>query len=106
MQYDPYWTTKDPNDRLKRFFSPDFTVVGPKDDRMWHNEVMAWSFLEGSNGNPNERMVRINDYPPLKISRTKEWGWQMDNVWVVMEADLVRDGPYQKGVGGVKPHLA
>lgn len=32
--------------------------------------------------------VQVNSWPPLQLSRCKDWGWQMSNLWVVYRAVL------------------
>lgn len=44
--------------------------------------------------------------PLCSISRTSNWGWRMQNMWVVYEAELLEDGPYRDGVEGRVLHKA
>lgn len=38
-----------------------------------------WFFREGHDG---QRMVQVNSYPPLRSSRTSDWGWRLENAMV------------------------
>lgn len=55
---------------------------------------------------PRSLHMRSLHVRSLVISRGADGGWQMENEWVVMTADLAVDGPYAQGIDGRAPHLA
>jgi len=44
---------------------------------MEHHGVMKWQFVE------NNKYVQVEQYPPLKPSRTSDWGWKLENPYVI-----------------------
>jgi hypothetical protein len=106
MQIDPYWLEgKDPAAMVQRFFHPDGTLTSPVNDYLWGEDAtMRWKSVTAAEGG---MAVRINQYPNLTVSRTRDWGWRMENMWVVFEAELAVEGPYAQGVGpNAAVHLA
>ena len=95
MEVDPYWINgKDESKMMKRRFAMDgtFQAIGDTDPLMSPEEVMSWRFV-GDNG-----AVQVEDYPPLKCRRLSDWGFCLENQWVLMIADLPIDGPHAVGV--------
>ena len=43
---------------------------------------MTWKFTKTKDGKPG-RYVRINQWPSLNVSRTEQWGWTLQNCWVI-----------------------
>lgn len=44
----------------------------------YHSGELSWRWL------PGNRHVQVGHYPPLAISRTRNWGWQLENLYVVL----------------------
>jgi len=58
------WTTE---------FNEDYTMIS-----QLHQQVMKWKFVD----TPNGRHIRVEQYPPLKPSRTSDGSWRMENMFV------------------------
>jgi len=41
-----------------------------------NGDVMRWRFTP-------EKHIQVEQYPPLTMSRTSDWGWRMENAFVV-----------------------
>ncbi len=44
----------------------------------YHTGELSWRWLQGG------RHVQVGHYPPLAISRQKDWGWKLENLYVVL----------------------
>lgn len=60
---------------------------------------MHWSIVEDnctdSSSHPGEQQpmkISVNQYPLLTVSRTFDWGWKLENEWVVYLDVMVRGG--------------
>lgn len=96
---DPYWVHgKDESKMLKRRFTTNGRFEAPDGDPFKvtdEDEAMVWTFT-------GSRNVRVNEYPSLNVKRTPDWGFEMANMWVVLLADLKPNGPFSRGISGVK----
>ena len=54
----------------------------------------SWRFTKSGNLPCGRRVrgqfVKVNHWPSLAISRTPEWGWRMENCWVVYTSNEPR----------------
>jgi len=82
VNYDPYWRGLHP---MRRYFHRDGYVSADPDDPLWGGHECQWNFTEMHEEMPLMVCVRINQWPPLKVSRTCCWGWRMENFMVVYQ---------------------
>jgi len=47
-------------------------------------EGKRWRFVDKRSKGILTRFVQVNEYTPLRVSRLKDWGWQLLNAWVLM----------------------
>lgn len=53
-------------------------------DPFWSAEgTFRWRMTKTRQGKPGH-FVKVNNYPSLEITRCKDWGYVMENCWVVM----------------------
>ncbi|GAQ79024.1 hypothetical protein KFL_000230050 [Klebsormidium nitens] len=74
---DPSWRSEPP---FIRVFHPDNVVSPGPNDTVFND--MTWKFTKTKDGKPG-RYVRINQWPSLNVSRTENWGWTLQNCWVI-----------------------
>lgn len=79
---DPYWRGLNP---MRRYFHRDGYISADPDDPLWGGHECRWNFTEMQDENSLMVSVRINKWPPLKISRTSCWEWRMENFMVVYQ---------------------
>jgi hypothetical protein len=98
MEAGSYWVNCDPCWRglqpVRRYFHRDGYVSADPDDPLWGGHECRWHFTKVPAPRVHEKheekslctvSVRINHWPPLRISRTSCWGWRMENFMVVYE---------------------
>ena len=68
------------------FFEPsyDFHIVLNQEMENYHPTNLSWTWLDLG------RRLQVGPYPPLTVSRTKNWGWKLENLHVIL---LFRDSP-------------
>jgi hypothetical protein len=99
QETDPYWVHgKDESKMMRRRFIANGSIFqAPEGDPFKiEDEEMKWKFtLAGE--------VQVEQYPPLRVRRTTDWGFTLENAWVLLIADLPIDGPFVHGIdaGGV-----
>jgi F-box-like len=96
QETDPYWVHgKDESKMMRRRFIADGSVFRAPEGDPFHDddneEEMKWKFTRSGE-------VQVEHYPPLRIRRTPDWGFLLENAWVVLVADLRRDGPFVQGI--------
>ncbi|KAK9806004.1 hypothetical protein WJX73_003769 [Symbiochloris irregularis] len=81
VSMDPFWTREGP--LCKRTFTEngEYTAVQP--DPFTHDFAFRWRFAKTKQGKKGH-YIKVNNFPSLVLSRTKNWGWRMENEWVVM----------------------
>jgi len=62
--------------------SRDFRIVLNHAFHSYHPTDLKWGWLEVG------RRLQVGPYPPLTISRRRDWGWKLENTHVVL---LLRD---------------
>lgn len=105
MDCDPYWRGLHP---MRRYFHKDGYVSADPNDPLWGGHECRWNFTQMPGCTPQVRekqeekspsrvcekqeeksrsrvCVRINKWPPLKVSRTSCWGWRLENFMVVYQ---------------------
>lgn len=87
-----YWTHCDPSWNksgapMYRFFHHDGSITPNDGDPYWGNHESRWAFRTSRLGRTGP-YVQVNHWPSMEISRTSNWGWEMQNLWVVYQADL------------------
>jgi len=89
---DPYWVSnKDDGAMMTRRFEPDGRLTAPRNDPLQGGEApMRWRFVEGG--------IQVEQYPTLVPKRRADWGFQLENQWVVFLADLKEGGEHAHGV--------
>lgn len=80
---DPYWMHgKDESKMMRRRFTADGRMIADEPDPLMDaGEAMQWRML--ANG-----QIQVEDFPPLKIKRRPDWGFTLENQWVLFIADL------------------
>ena len=80
---DPYWMHgKDESKMMRRRFTADGRMIADEPDPLMDaGEAMQWRML--ANG-----QIQVEDFPPLKIKRRSDWGFTLENQWVLFIADL------------------
>lgn len=96
QELDPYWiNNKDESKMMRRRFTREHLLISPKDDALEYMQPDPYHWAFASNGN---NRVQVDDFPPLQVKRrSKDWGWIMENEWVLFIADLTLDGPHRFG---------
>jgi hypothetical protein len=92
-QIDPYWVhNKDESRMMRRRFAVDgtFQAIGQNDPLMDPHMAMSWRFVGDG--------VQVEEFPVLQCSRTRDWGFVLENQWVIFKADLPLNGPHSSGV--------
>lgn len=79
---DPYWHGLHP---MRRYFHRDGYVSADPDDPLWGGHECCWNFTKMHRDKSLMLHVRINQWPPLRVSRTSCWGWRMENFMVVYQ---------------------
>eukprot|EP00253_Pinus_taeda_P016975 PITA_16975 len=79
---DPYWRGLHP---MRRYFHRDGYVSADPDDPLWGGHECRWNFTKMHKERSVMVCVRINEWPPLNVSRTSCWGWRMENFMVVYQ---------------------
>jgi len=96
QETDPYWIHgKDESKMMRRRFIANGSIFrAPKGDP-FHNEnedeEMKWKFTSAGE-------VQVEQYPILRVRRTTDWGFILENAWVLLIADLPIDGPFVLGI--------
>lgn len=94
-EVDPYWVHgQDESMMMRRRFSMDgtFQAIGNSDPLMAPEDTMSWRFV-GDKG-----AIQVEDFTPLKCSRLSDWGFCLENQWVILIADLSPGGPHNFGI--------
>ena len=66
---------------MRRRFTAEHTLVADKEDAlMGVGESMRWRFMA-------DGRVQVEEYPALRAKRTSDWGWTLENEWVVFTAE-------------------
>lgn len=61
-------------------------TCGPHPDPlMAEGEAMRWRFTA-------DGRVQVEDYPALTVKRRADWGFTMENLWVVFIAEVPAEG--------------
>ena len=58
--------------------SRDFSIVLKQYVHSYHPTDLKWRWLEVG------KRVQVGPYPPLTITRRKDWGWRLENLHVVL----------------------
>lgn len=97
QEIDPYWVHgKDESKMMKRKFLSDGNIFRAPEDDPFHDvyngeSEMTWKFT-------NSGDVQVEQYPPLRVKRSSDWGFILENQWVLLIADLSVDGPFVHGI--------
>lgn len=67
--------------------SREFRMQMDDNTNSHHPTELSWRWVEKGT------KVQVGPYPPLAITRQKDWGWKLENVHVVL---LFRDGSQEK----------
>ncbi|KAG7668231.1 hypothetical protein Ndes2526B_g01052 [Nannochloris sp. 'desiccata'] len=99
QETDPYWVNgKDESKMMRRRFIAEGNIFqAPKGDPFRDEidgEEMKWKFTRDGE-------VQVEHYPPLRVRRTPEWGFILENPWVLLIADLPTGGPFVLGIQGL-----
>lgn len=70
------WLTAQKIEFVCANFNEDFSYKSDLDWIRGHDEGLSWYF-SGPNG------VRVGDYPELQPARTSDWGWTLENEYVL-----------------------
>jgi hypothetical protein len=105
QEKDPYWVHgKDESKMMRRKFVADGSIFQAPEGDPFHDvdrvssddgENMKWRFTRSGD-------VQVESYPPLRVRRTPDWGFILENAWVLLIADLKVDGPFVHGVAEIE----
>ncbi|KAJ3682427.1 hypothetical protein LUZ60_015000 [Juncus effusus] len=81
-----YWRNLDPSWKqtgppMRRYFHPDGSVTADPGDEVWGGHECTYSIITSyvGDGQIREHYVRINRWPPVKVTRMEDWSWEMAN---------------------------
>ncbi|KAL6641037.1 hypothetical protein ACP70R_019218 [Stipagrostis hirtigluma subsp. patula] len=81
-----YWKNLDPSWKhtgppMRRYFHPDGYHSADPHDAVWGGHECTYTVITSfvGNGQIREHYVRINRWPPLKVSRKEDWSWELSN---------------------------
>ncbi|XP_042433739.1 uncharacterized protein LOC122020074 isoform X1 [Zingiber officinale] len=76
---DPSWKCSGPP--MHRYFNPDGSHTADFGDKVWGGHECTYSIITSyvGKGQIRDHYVRINRWPPLTVSRKKDWSWEMQN---------------------------
>lgn len=89
---DPSWAFLPP---MERHFNLDGSIAPGRNDHIFSDLESRWEvllFRESLGARPRS-LVRVNHWPPLEARRTPDWGWELDNGWVVYRTKAHRLPP-------------
>eukprot|EP00253_Pinus_taeda_P013529 PITA_13529 len=69
----------------------DGYVSSDPDDPLSGVHERRWNFTKMYEERSVMACVRLNEWPPLQVSRTSCWGWRMENFMVVYETSYPRE---------------
>nr|CAD1819019.1 unnamed protein product [Ananas comosus var. bracteatus] len=81
-----YWRNLDPSWKgtgppMRRYFHLNGSHTADPDDKVWGGHECTFSIVTSyvGDGQIREHYVRINRWPPMRISRKEDWSWEMSN---------------------------
>jgi len=81
-----YWRNLDPSWKhtgppMRRYFHPDGYHSADPHDAVWGGHECAYTVITSfvGDGQIRDHYVRINRWPPLKVSRKDDWSWELSN---------------------------
>ncbi|CAN6293331.1 unnamed protein product [Urochloa humidicola] len=81
-----YWRNLDPSWKhtgppMRRYFHPDGYHSADPHDAVWGGHECTYTVITSfvGDGRIREHYVRINRWPPLKVSRKDDWSWELSN---------------------------
>lgn len=81
-----YWRNLDPSWKhtgppMRRYFHPDGYHSADPQDAVWGGHECTYTIITSfvGDGKIREHYVRINRWPPLKVSRKDDWSWELSN---------------------------
>ena len=90
---------------MERHFRKNGTISNPLPDSSFGEQRRTWRFINRKEGRRGH-FVRVNQWPALEVSRRSDWGWRMENQWVVYESTMRKlsdqvevEGRGDEGVG-------
>ncbi|MCL7037328.1 hypothetical protein MKW94_024440 [Papaver nudicaule] len=96
-----YWRNLDPSWKgigppMLRYFHPDGSQSADPDDQVWGGHECTFSTVTTfvADGNIRKHYVRINRWPPMTVSRNKDWSWELGNqlYWYSSTPDSTKEG--------------
>ncbi|KAL6839349.1 hypothetical protein ACP4OV_030846 [Aristida adscensionis] len=81
-----YWKDLDPSWKhtgppMRRYFHPDGYHSADPHDAVWGGHECTYTVITSfvGDGQIREHYVRINRWPPMKVSRKDDWSWELSN---------------------------
>lgn len=81
-----YWRNLDPSWKhtgppMRRYFHPDGYHSADPHDAVWGGHECTYTVITSfvDDGQIREHYVRINRWPPMKVSRKDDWSWELSN---------------------------
>ncbi|XP_020095482.1 uncharacterized protein LOC109715090 [Ananas comosus] len=81
-----YWRNLDPSWKgtgppMRRYFHLNGSHTADPDDKVWGGHECTFSIVTSyvGDGQIREHYVRINRWPPMRVSRKEDWSWEMSN---------------------------
>lgn len=89
---DPSWAFLP---KMERHFEIDGSIAPGRNDHIFGDHESRWEILlfREALGSRPRSLVRVNHWPPLEVRRTPDWGWELDNGWVVYRTKAHRRPP-------------
>ena len=69
---------------MQRVFNSDQTMSSiPIGEPNWLADYeCTWRLTKSKERRPG-CLVKVNHWPSLEMQRTADWGWRMENIWVI-----------------------
>ncbi|XP_015697180.1 uncharacterized protein LOC102712936 isoform X2 [Oryza brachyantha] len=81
-----YWRNLDPSWKhtgppMRRYFHPDGYHSADPHDAVWGGHECTYTIITSfaGDGQIRDHYVRINRWPPMKVSRKEDWSWELSN---------------------------
>lgn len=66
---------------MRRYFHPDGYHSADPHDGVWGGHECTFTIITSfvGDGQIRDHCVRINRWPPMKVSRKEDWSWELSN---------------------------
>uniref|UniRef100_A0ACD5VD21 Uncharacterized protein n=3 Tax=Avena sativa TaxID=4498 RepID=A0ACD5VD21_AVESA len=81
-----YWRNLDPSWKhtgppMRRYFHEDGYHSADPHDAVWGGHECEYTIMTSfvGDGKIRDHYVKINQWPPMKVSRKEDWSWELSN---------------------------